>query len=233
VFCHAGLRLAVEGIMSYVQRLERVSFAALGCLAAAAIAITPVAADDTGGAPRIVRVEEDWELQVATPDPSNDAPQISVVIAPTADVDWAYAEFDINHHSHPNFIAGGLQLQVWSGGHPIVANNDPDGGVISQPQEKIRWTQGMKLDDGVLTFAITGGTSTTWGAFGGDGKLSIRTAAPLTDLNGYDTGVSLKNSGVGFAANRVQSLKITAVRRYTADGQVLTSEEARICYQRE
>lgn len=219
--------------MSYVQRFERAFVATLGCLAATAIVIAPVGADDAGSAPRIVRVEEDWELQVATPDPSNDAPQVSVVFAPTADVDWAYAEFDINHHSHPDFIPGGLQLQVWSGGRPIVVNNDPDGGVISQPQEKICWTQSMTLDDGVLTFAIIGGTSATWGNFGTDGKLSIRTAAPLSDLNGYDTAVSLRNSGIGFAANRVQSMKIVAVRRYTSDGQVLTSGEDRICYQQE
>lgn len=217
--------------MSYVQWFQRVLVTALACLASTSFGPPPVAADDPGSAPRIVRVEEDWELQVATPDPNNDAPQVSVVFAPTADVDWAYAEFDINHHSHPDFIAGGLQLQVWSGGRPIVVNNDPDGGVISQPQERVRWTQSMNLDDGVLTFAITGGTSTTWGAFGGDGKLSIRTAAPLADLNGYDTAVSLKNSGVGFAANRVQSLKIVAVRRYTADGTVLTTTADQVCYQ--
>lgn len=217
--------------MSYAQWFQRVLVTSLACLAASSFGPPPVAADDPGSSPRIVRVEEDWELQVATPDPNNDAPQISVVFAPTADVDWAYAEFDINHHSHPDFIAGGLQLQVWSGGRPIVVNNDPDGGVISQPQERVRWTQSMHLDDGVLTFAITGGTSTTWGAFGGDGKLSIRTAAPLADLNGYDTAVSLKNSGVGFAANRVQSLKIVAVRRYTADGTVLTTTEDQVCYQ--
>lgn len=202
----------------------------LGLLSIATLVAASAAADDPADS-RIVRVEEDWELVVATPDPSNDAPQVSVVFAPTADVDWAYAEFDINHHSHPDFIAGGLQLQVWSGGRPIVVNNDPDGGVISQPSERICWTQGMKLEDGVLTFAITGGTSTTWGAFGGDGKLSIRCAAPLADLGGYDTAVSLRNSGVGFAANRVQSLKITAVRRYTAAGQVITSSEDRICYE--
>src|SRR5689334_11663414 len=97
---------------------------AVACLAIAASGAT-LSADEESG-PRVVRVEEDWELRVATPDPDNDAPQISVVFAPTADVDWAYAEFDVNHHSHPEFIAGGLQLQVWSGGKVIVVNNDPD-----------------------------------------------------------------------------------------------------------
>ncbi|MBA4020425.1 MAG: hypothetical protein C0483_24965 [Pirellula sp.] len=178
-----------------------------------------------------MRIEEDWELQVAIPDPDSDAPQISVVFAPTANVDWAYAEFDVNHHSQPGFIPGGLQLQVWSGGVPIIANNDPDGGIISQPEERVRWTQSMSLKDGVLTFAVERGTSTTWGSFGGDGKLTIRTAAPLTDLNGYDTAVSLRNSGVGYAANRVKVLKIVAVRRYTADGRVLTTDEDQICFE--
>lgn len=182
---------------------------------------------------QIVRVEEDWELELLNPDPDTNAPQVSAVIAPTADVDWAYAEFDINHHSIPAYRAGGLQLQVWSGGQPIVVNNDPDGGVLRQPNERIRWTQSMALTDGVLTFSVTDGDSQTWGAFGRDGRLAIRTSAPLTNLNGYDTAISVRNSGVGFASNRVEVLRITAVRRYAADGRVIVDDEPHVVFQRQ
>jgi hypothetical protein len=216
--------------MSFCRTFTSQAFSFAATLAASVLFVAASSAAEPDN--RIVRVEEDWELHVATPDPDNDAPQVSVVFAPTGNVDWAYAEFDINHHSHPSFVPGGLQLQVWSGGQPIVVNNDPDGGVISQPEERIRWTQSMDLEDDVLIFAVTKGNSATWGAFGGDGKLTIRTLAPLADLNGYDTAISLRNSGVGFAGNRVHSLKITAVRRYTADGRVITDDAEQICYER-
>jgi hypothetical protein len=190
----------------------------------------PLSAAD-GDSPQIVRVEEDWALVVGTPDPDTNAPQVVCVFAPTADVDYGYAEFDVNHHSQPTYVPGGLQLQVWSNGRPIVVNNDPDGGVIATPSEQVTWTQSMTLDNGVLTFAVTGGQSNTWGTFGNDGRLQLRTAAALTDLNGYDTAVSVTNSGIGYASNRVSVLKITAVRRYTADGRVLTDDAPHVVFQ--
>ena len=77
--------------------------------------------DEPAEPPKIVRVEEDWVLEVGIPDADNTAPQITCVFAPTADVDFAYAEFAVNHHSLPSFVPGGLQLLVWSGGTPIVS----------------------------------------------------------------------------------------------------------------
>src|SRR5689334_7081906 len=183
-----------------------------------------LSAGETGGGASVVRVEEDWRLEVVTPDPGTNAPQISCVFAPTADIDFGYAEFDINHHSLPRYRPGGMQLQVWSNNQPIVVNNDPDGGIFSNPEETVTWTQSLAFDDGVLTFAIRDGQSDTWGRFGHDNRLKIATSAPIDNLNGYDTAVSKSNSGIGFASNRVRVLKITAVRRYYSDGTV--SEDA-------
>lgn len=182
-------------------------------------------------ASKIVRIEEDWQLVVDIPDPDTNAPQVTCVFAPTADVDFGYAEFDVNHHSQPAYVPGGLQLQVWSGGQPIIVNNDPDGGVISSPSESVSWTQSMALADGVLTFAVSNGQSRTWGTFGNDGRLQIRAGATLGDLSGYDTSVSVANSGIGYASNRVRSLKITAVRRYLADGRVLIDDTPHVVFE--
>ena len=191
-------------------------------------------AQEAGETPTIVRVEEDWVLEVRVPDPDSNAPQISCVFAPTADVDFGYAEFAINHHSHPSYVPGGLQLLVWCGGEPIVVNNDPDGGVLSQPNETITWTQSLAFgEDGVLTFGVSDGDSQTWGAFGNDGRLQIRTAAQLANLNGYSADVSRANSGIGFASNRVKVLKITAVRRYASDGRVFEDSDDRVVFQHE
>jgi hypothetical protein len=202
-------------------------------VAVSGLAFLPVAAaQEAGDPPTIVRVEEDWRLEVRVPDPDANAPQISSVFAPTADVDFGYAEFAINHHSHPDYIPGGLQLLVWCGGEPIVVNNDPDGGILNQPNETITWTQSLAFgDDGVLTFGVGNGQSQTWGAFGNDGRLQIRTVAQLANLNGYSTDVSVANSGVGFASNRVTVLKITAVRRYASDGRVFEDSEDRVVFE--
>lgn len=190
--------------------------------------------DESSGSDKIVRVEEDWVLEVRHPDPDTNAPQVTCVFAPTADVDFGYAEFAVNHHTYPSYVPGGLQLVVWSGGQPIVINNDPDGGVLSQPNETVTWTQSLSLsDEGILTFGVKNGTSQTWGAFGNDGRLSLRTVAPLSDLSGYSTDVSVRNSGIGFASNRVEVLKITAVRRYTADGSMITDPNVYTVFQHE
>ena len=204
-------------------------------IAVCGLARMPVAsADEAGDAPTIVRVEEDWVLEVRVPDPDSNAPQVTCVFAPTGDVEFGYAEFAINHHSQPAYIAGGLQLMVWCGGEPIVVNNDPDGGILSQPNETISWTQSLSFgDDGILTFGVGGGQSQTWGAFGNDGRLQIRTAAQLANLNGYSPDVSVANSGVGFASNRVNLLKITAVRRYASDGRVFEESDDRVVFQHE
>lgn len=193
-------------------------------IVAAATTTSPAPADDDA---TIVRVEEDWRLVVSVPDADTNAPQISSVLAPTADVDAGYAEFDLNHHSQPAYRPGGMQLQVWSGDRPIVVNNDPDGGMFQSQNETVTWTQTMALDDGELTFGVVNGVSTTWGAFGGNQRLQIRVAAALSSLNGYDTAVSTANSGIGYASNRVQILQITAVRRYTSDGRVIEDKSSR------
>ena len=44
-----------------------------------------------GDLPEVVRVEEDWELVVGTPDANSDAPQVTCVISPTGDVDDVHA----------------------------------------------------------------------------------------------------------------------------------------------
>jgi hypothetical protein len=67
-------------------------------------------------------------------------------------------------------------------------------------------------------FEVSDGSSQTWGAFGGEGYLRAAVATDLTDLGGYDPGVSVENSGVGFAGNRVASLVLKRVRLYTAVG---------------
>ncbi len=61
----------------------------------------------------IVRIEEDWFLQINNPDAGNDAPQIINVISPTSLLSDLHAILELNHSTLPDYQSGGMQLQVW------------------------------------------------------------------------------------------------------------------------
>ncbi len=196
-------------------------FLAVACWAAVAAAQTP----------SVVRVEEDWELVVATPDPGSAGPQVTCAISPGPDLAGVYGTFEINHRSLPSFQPGGLQVQSWNGEQPLAQSPSPTSGVMSTSGETVRWTQVMRLSEGRIVFEVINGSSTTWGAFGGQGYLKLAVPTSLADLNAYSPSVSVNNSGVGFASNRVQSLVLKRVRYQLSNGMVLEDGTARVVYQ--
>lgn len=171
----------------------------------------------------IARVEEDWELVIGDPDPSVAGPQITCVISPVGNADSLHAIFNLNHRTFDDFLAGGIQLQIWHCETPIADKNHPNSKLIANTGEHIKWTQEMSItDDGKLRFAVKNGTSQTWGSFGGQGYLTATVSTPLENLNAYSPAVSVKNSGVVFASNRVQSLVLKRIRVHTVSGDVQT-----------
>lgn len=178
----------------------------------------------------VVRVEQDWKLVVTTPDVNSCGPQVSTVLSPVGHVQWRHMTFEINHQSVPNFVAGGMQLQTWWGEFPTGTHKFPNPAVMSTDNETVEWTQSMEIDSGNLEFEITGGTSTTWGNFGGQGYLKTTVPTYLDDLNAYSTNVSVDNSGVVFAANVVGTLVLKRVRTYTANGQMQEDANPRVVF---
>lgn len=179
---------------------------------------------------QVVRVEEDWKMVLDVPDPVTVAPQVTCVISPAANLDSLYAAFTLNHRGLPDFIPGGLQLQVWNNEMPLVVRDSPDVSVLSYDGETITWTQAMELNDGSLTFKIVNGHSATWGEFGDQGNLKVSVNSSLTNLNNYNPTVSVKNSGIGFAANRVYSLVLLRVRLITSTGAVIEDNTERVVH---
>lgn len=179
---------------------------------------------------RIVRVEEDWELVVADPDPSVDAPQVTCTFSPVDGVDGIYAAIELNHRSQPSFSAGGIQLQVWNGESLLAAKSFSSNAEFATENEQIRWTQTMTLSGSNLIFEVVNGSSTTWGAFGGQGYLKANINTTLTSLNRYHPNASVQNSGVGYAGNRVTSLTLREVRLITAAGYVLRDTTPRVAH---
>ncbi len=181
-------------------------------------------------APDVTRVEEDWELVIGVPSPNSDAPQATCLISPVENADSVYATFTVNHHDVPSFVAGGLQLQVWNGKNLLTSKRFAEQAVLVTPGETIRWTQAVSLVDDKLVFETIHGSSTTWGNFGGGDSLKVAVPTQLQNLNHYDPRVSVAESSVSYAANRVQSLVLKRVRTYGASGLIAEDNTPRVVH---
>jgi hypothetical protein len=151
-------------------------------------------------------------------------------MAPVANLDALYFTFLLNQRETPAFSAGGLQIQAWNGDNLVTDRQGSNQAVLSTQGETIRWTQVLRLTENGLVFEVLNGTSTTWGPFGGEGSLAIALNSQLVNLNGYDPAVSASHSGVSFASNRVQSLKIRSVRTYSAGGLIAEDNNPRVVH---
>jgi hypothetical protein len=191
------------------------------------IAIAPATAQDQQGT-HVWRVEEEWELVVADPDSSTVGPQVTCTISPRGDLNGQYATFDLNHRSAPTFMAGGVHLHLWHGESRTATVSRGSTAVLATPNETIRWKTVMTLQDGVLTVDIDEGSSATWGEFGNSVLCSVNTSLPNLDL--YSADVSVANSGVGFASNRVQSLKLKRVTGHLSSGQTVVDSTERVVH---
>lgn len=196
--------------------------------AALLFAVSPVRAD---GDHEIVRIEEDWVLVVGDPDATTNGPQVMTVFSPTGHVDDEHCQFLINHRTLPDFVAGGLQIQVWDGEQSIGSRNFPNQDLLDSEGEVVTWTQSMRLNDCSLQFEIENGNSTAWGTFGGQGYLRDSISTSCATLAGYDPAVSVKQSGVTFAANRVSLLVLKEVRWYSEEGLETRDTTARVVHQ--
>ena len=168
----------------------------------------------------LVRVEEDWEVEVGEPELSKNAPQVSMVMSPLPDLTSYYFIFDLNFHSLPNYSEGGAQVQLWDANEPLDFRNSPLTSPLDQDAETLRWTQKLSLQNGIVTFEIDQGTSTSWGDFGGQGYLKTTVSTGQTNLNDYRPTISLIDSGIGYAGNRVVSLKLLRLKWVTSSGEV-------------
>ena len=168
--------------------------------------------------PRVVSVEEHWELRLGEPDPDRSAPQTTMVHSPDGDLDDVHFLFTINHSTVPEYEPGGLQVQLWDNDQ-LVDSSSVGGGTLSFNEEVVTWVQRLSIENETLKFQVRDGESETWGQFGGD-DLTLTTATSLYSLNGYRPGVSISESQVSYAENRVGSLTLTKLVWITDDGEV-------------
>ena len=166
----------------------------------------------------VVLVEEHWELRLGQPDSDRSAPQVTMVMSPTDNLDGHHFLFTLNHVNAPNYEAGSMQIQAWDGEDLLGYDNDEEG-TLYHDDEVVTWVQRVSLDNGLLKFRIADGQSVTWNRFGND-DLLLSVPTSLTRLNTYKPAVSLTESQVNYAENRVVSLTLTKLKWVTADGTV-------------
>jgi hypothetical protein len=178
------------------------------------LSASPLLADD----PVIVRVEEDWELSVGEPTGEDNAPQVSTVMTPHPGIDGTHFIFLVNYRTEPSYQAGGMEIQQWYGDN-VVAHTSKLNTQLSQSGESVRWTQSIELTGGNLVYRIKDGIGDTWGTFG-NGTLVSGVATELTNLATYSPVVSIQESGISYAGNRVSSLTLRQIRWIASDGRV-------------
>jgi hypothetical protein len=212
-----GIGEREQTIMTQPNQFERLVRRAVLCCTALLVAAPTWAAEPSP----VILVEEHWELHIGQPDPGRNAPQATMVMSPSGDLDGAYFLFTLNHETAPDYRPGGVQTQHWDGTSLVDyrSETDDEGEVLAQSDEVIRWVQRLTVNDGALTFQIANGWSDTWRNFGGD-DLTLSTPTTLVGLNGYLPSVSLTESEVGYADNRVGSLVLKKLVWVRADGTV-------------
>jgi len=214
------MTLGLRSVISWpVGRLAS-AFLVAYCLAA-----TLSRADD------MVHVEEDWELVIGEPDANSAGPQIACTMSPWGDIANTYFTLEINHQSVPYWQPGGLTIHQWSGEWLVQSMNRQDRSIMQTPDETVTWTQVLDVTNGLLTFQVKNGHSTTWGTFGTSGYFKIQTWAGPNDLNSYSPTVSASRSGVAYASNRVKSLKILRVRGTLDNGATATDNTVRVVHE--
>ena len=177
----------------------------------------------------LVAVEEDWELVLTEPDPEVVAPQITCIMSPNNNLNDTYFSFEINHLTGPTFSPGGLHIHRWSGDWRLGTWSRDDRAVISEANDTIRWTQSLRVGLGRLTFEVQNGTSDTWGNFG-FGHFELDQSWGVPHINSYTPDVTLANSGIGYASNRVSSLKITRIKKTYIDGSTVIDNTERVLF---
>ncbi len=171
-------------------------------------------------AQNIVRVEEDWSLQVVEPDQQLDSPQITTAMKPLGPNSSTLFILDINHASTPTYSAGGLQLRIDQNGEPSASQRLMAGEKLRHASETIRWTQVAIQQGNQVKFGIISGQSQTWNNFGG-AESFIDVTLHSGSLDAYRHVDSLSNTGAVYAGNRVASLLLLRVRLFNNLGQMV------------
>lgn len=192
----------------------------LGALALALLG-TLTAPDQLIG--QVTYIEEDWEIQIGTPDPDGEAPQIITAMSSTNRLEDVHSILEMNHSTLPNYQAGGMSLQIWSSGTNLDYMVHPHKDKLDVENEVLTYTMTMKISDGKIRFEVKNGTASSWGAYG-IGGFHRTVTYPHSEFTLYSPETSVKFSKVGYAKHRVKKFFMKECRTYDANGNLLSRD---------
>lgn len=168
----------------------------------------------------IIKIEQDWMLDIADPDPIADCPQIVTVFGAADPRYYTHAVFELNHGTQPYYSEGGMQLQVWRGDVLRGYKWQHAPAELNAAIERLTYTTVMELADGKQMLYVKDGHSITWGDFGDSetSSLRIELSSYRNNYNDWDRWSSIRHSRVTYGTNRVNKYVRTAIRYYTEDG---------------
>ena len=184
----------------------------------------------------VVKVEEDWSLEIISPAYDETSPQITNTISPVPNLNGRFGVFELNHGTQPDYNDGGLELQIWDHNDRISYRRHGNTNRLSYCDEIVKYTLVMSLktpDDGSrrLQFDVKNGSSQTWGVFGDNDNLRCHAWTSLANLEAYSPTFSVENSRVGYASFRVRKYALVAVRYYDANGLIRTDSTERVAFE--
>ena len=202
----------------------------------------PAASDDNPPEEPPDKIEQDWEITLNTPDPTINSPQIYAYISPINGSTSLYAFLLLNYSDTPEYVAGGMQFQLWDGEEIVSTQEFASGFQLNTIGEIITFTLRMEIQDRILNpdelnFSVHYGESDTWGSFGtggfdlGDDAPILSGIFPIEDLSTYRTSKSVSASAVGFGGQRVDLMRITQVRYYKDDVLIGQDDSEHIVHQ--
>jgi hypothetical protein len=173
------------------------------------------------------KVEEDWQVVIASPSPEDVGPQLMTWMSPVSDGSTPYVAFNLNFCDYPTFQAGGMQVKVCSGAD--VPSSSSQGTALCQTaNETISWTQRLSIANSQATHEVVNGQSTTWGQFGSaQGLNPVSFTASITSLASYSPDTSVAKSGASWQSNRVATMTLLRVRYYSGGQLISTDNNAR------
>jgi hypothetical protein len=168
----------------------------------------------------IIKIEQDWMLDIADPDPVADCPQVVTVFGGADPRYYTHAVFELNHGTQPDYAEGGMQLQVWRGDVLRGYQWQHAPAELNAAIERLTYTTVMELGGGRQKLYVKDGNSITWGDFGdsASASLKIELSSGRQNYNDWDRWSSIRHSRVAYGANRVNKYVRTAIRYYTTAG---------------
>ncbi|MCA9068899.1 MAG: hypothetical protein KDA84_08255 [Planctomycetaceae bacterium] len=172
---------------------------------------------------QVVYIEEDWEIQIGTPDPDGEAPQIITAMSSTDRLEDVHAILEMNHSTLPDYQAGGMSLQIWSSGTNLDYMVHPHKDKLHIDNEVLTYKMTMKISDGTIRFEVKNGTASSWGNYG-IGGFHRTVTTPQTEFTQYSPATSAKFSKVGYAKHRVKKFFLKESRTYNAAGELISRD---------